>query len=60
MAMMRMPVVMRVVMMVIMVVVIAVLVRVIVVTHRYFVTPWNSAISSRNSRGMTSAVSSMQ
>ena len=32
----------------------------IVPGHKYFVTPWNSAISSRNSRGKASAVSSMQ
>ena len=35
-------------------------VLVIVLRHRYFVTPWNSEISSRNSRGKASAVSSMQ
>ena len=28
--------------------------------HRYFVTPWNSVISSWNSRGSAPEVSSMQ
>ncbi len=41
-------------------VIMLVAVRVIVLRHRYFVTPWNSEISSRNSRGKASAVSSMQ
>ena len=36
------------------------LVAMVVVSHRYFVTPWNSEINSRNSRGKASAVSSMQ
>ena len=41
-------------------VIMLVAVRVIALLHRYFVTPWNSEISSRNSRGKASAVSSMQ
>ena len=36
------------------------IVIVVVAVHRYLVTPWNSWISSRNSRGRAADVSSMQ
>ena len=52
--MMRMAMVMKLTLFVVM------LMAMVVVGHRYFVTPWNSEISSRNSRGNASAVSSMQ